>query len=528
MDHSLNSGCGPPNKKSRERSNNIPNNPRNDDSSMCGHLETHDDIALLKDLFFNLRTSTRTDWSNINIEKRHDFKFWADITHNFGFDILKCVFGIGSSYCDSHALTTYYITSVYGDELRSTSNYVMSLKNEVAFHLLNGMIENRVPGSLRLIIRGNGYTFFENRINELLNTDKINQDALCHNMNALSTLFPYLMEYESVNLSHICFQFVTSKLWKYMWAYIGVNLKGKTDDINEKMFLSFLDLTTTIIYGSRGPGFLKRLHTSSSRYFWNSVLPLVSWSMEKRILCKIVSFISDILLLSVCDGCHETIPTDVYEALKHNVNLSLHNGRSEGFGPFEGLSNSDFKVYYSNTSVVMLMKLEEALSNKVKEITKSMHTIYEISTLGSSRLTIPYNCKNVFESEANKTCDFSTTPIFPRILPCFNFNCPRVYHIDLPQIHLVNNDSINFLYCKMYVKSCQSSSGAESLATAVSDVSMIIGGSPIKTYICPYFMNFPTFAKYIPKSDMSILSTLDHSDFNCVQPDSKNNWNPIF
>ncbi|UKK01114.2 hypothetical protein MACK_001927 [Theileria orientalis] len=518
MDHSGNAGCGPPNKKNRERSDNVPNNRRDDDSSMCGYAETTDDIALLKDLFFNLKTSTRTDWSNINIEKRHDFKFWADVTHNFGFDILKCVFGIGTSYCDNHVLTTYYINSVYGDELRSTSNYVMSLKNEVAFHLLNGMIENRVPGSLRLIIRGNGFTFFENRINDLLNTNQINHDALCHNMNALNTLFPYLMEYESVNLSQLCFQFVTSKLWKYMWAYIGINLKGKTDDFNEKLFLTFLDLSTTIIYGSRGPGFLKRLHTSSSRYFWNSVLPLVSWSMEKRILCKIVSFISDILLLSVCDGCHETIPADVYEALKHNVNLSLHNGKSEGYGPFEGLSNNDFKVYYSNTCVVMLMKLEEALSKKIKEITKSMHTIYEISTLGSSKLTIPYNCKNVLESDDNnKTSDFTTTPIFPRILPCFNFNCHRVYHIDLPQIHVVNNDSINFFYCKKcgIPSYCSERCYNEHWRISHKD-------------ICPYFMNFPTFAKYMPKSDMSILSTVDQWDFNCVQPDSKNNWNPIF
>lgn len=165
---------------------------------MCNLSNEQDDIDLLKDIFYNLKTTSKTDWTNINIERRHDFKFWADVTHNFGFDILKSVFSIGTPYFDNYNFVKYHIKSAFGDNLSSTPNYTLTLRNEVAFQLLSGMIENRIPGSLRLIIRGNGYLFFENRINELLTSKVIDHEALCYNMNSLITLFPYLLEYKSV------------------------------------------------------------------------------------------------------------------------------------------------------------------------------------------------------------------------------------------------------------------------------------------------------------------------------------------
>uniref|UniRef100_A0A3B0MVH6 MYND-type domain-containing protein n=1 Tax=Theileria annulata TaxID=5874 RepID=A0A3B0MVH6_THEAN len=418
------------------------------DSSMCNGSNELDDIDLLRDIFFNLKTSSRTDWSNINIERRHDFKFWADVTHNFGFDILKSVFSIGTSYCDNYNFVKYHIKTVFGDELSSTPNYTLTLRNEVAFHLLSGMIENRIPGSLRLIVRGNGYSFFENRINELLTSKVINHEALCYNMNALMALFPYLLEYKSVNLWQMCFRFVSSKLWKYMWYNVGIKLKSNHEEPVEKMFYTFLELSTVYFYGARGPGFLKKLHSSSTCYLWNSIIPLISWSMDRRILCKIVTFVSDILLLTISDKCLEKVPRDVLKALKHNVKRSLDKGISEGFNLPEGISNVEFKIYHSNICVGMLERLYQVLQANPGDLVGKVHLIYDLSSLSSSKITVPYKCKNIFEPINEEKVNFSPTKIFPRVLPCFNYECSRVYHLDLPQIHLVNNEQVNFFYCK--------------------------------------------------------------------------------
>eukprot|EP00375_Theileria_parva_P000941 XP_763611.1 hypothetical protein [Theileria parva strain Muguga] len=246
----------------------------------------------------------------------------------------------------------------------------------------------------------------------------------------------------------MCFRFVSSKLWKYMWSHVGIKLKSKHEEPVEKMFYTFLELSTVYFYGSRGPGFLKKLHSSSSCYLWNSIIPLISWSMDRRILCKIVSFISDILLLTISDKCLDQVPKEVFKALKHNVKRSLDKGISEGFNSPDSISNVEFNMYHSNACVGMLERLYQVLQSNTQDFEKKVHLIYDLSSLSSSKITVPYKCKNIFESVNEKKVNFSSNKIFPRVLPCFNYECSRVYHIDLPHIHLFNNEQINFFYCK--------------------------------------------------------------------------------
>ncbi|EKX73404.1 conserved hypothetical protein [Theileria equi strain WA] len=490
-----------------------------DTSSSYDHKSLDTEIRQLKELFFNLRPSSKANWTNICIDKRHDFKFWAHITHELGFNILKCVFSIGMPYEDQLAVTQYLVKSDFGDTLCTSTCYISTLRNEIAFHLLSGMIENRLPGSIRLILRGNGYQFFEARINQLLFTDgNFDVDAICHNINAINTLFPFLLEYKSVNLQNMCHRLLTSKLWKFIWKYVITQF----DDENkgyDKLFTTFLDMTSTFLYGARGSGFLKKLHTTASAYFWGYMLELLTWNTNHKALCKLIVFTADVLLLSFADRCLNVIPEEIIDGLNAKMNNAIKKADSEIITTEKIIEKNHIKSYYSEMAYDFLKKMLLALSCENKEpnnkqIRKNIPLLYEISSLSMSTLTIPLISDNLFEVEPRKPkFGLSENKIFPRILPCFNDGCDRNFHIDTPQVHL--DQELEFFYCP----SC-------GIPSYCSEECYRQHWKFSHREICPYFQSFPTFAKYLPQENKTIVSTLEN--FSLSSAGSDGDWTLIF
>lgn len=224
--------------------------PVPNDATSVSHA-TRDELEILKELFFHSIITQKLDWAGICSAKQHDFKFWANITHALGPFILKSIFNADMPFEDSRDMDRMSLLQ-YGtpDSTRYRENYVHNLKCRVSFLLLSGMIDNRLPGSLRLLVRGNCYQFLEYRINQLLNdVSKYDVEAMCFNLRALKAIFPYLQEHQPLKLSSVCYKFLVSRFWRFMWLEVGVSLK--TDPSSEKclLFSTFLELASVIFYG---------------------------------------------------------------------------------------------------------------------------------------------------------------------------------------------------------------------------------------------------------------------------------------
>ncbi|GIX62218.1 MYND Zn finger containing protein, putative [Babesia caballi] len=98
----------------------------------------------LKELFFHSRLNPQLDWTGLCLEKQHDFKFWANVTHSLGLLIMKSVFNADMPFEDAREIRRMNPRGKEGGDEAD------ELKSRVAFVLLSGMLSNRVPGSLRL------------------------------------------------------------------------------------------------------------------------------------------------------------------------------------------------------------------------------------------------------------------------------------------------------------------------------------------------------------------------------------------
>ncbi|KAK2196053.1 hypothetical protein BdWA1_002652 [Babesia duncani] len=414
------------------------------------------EVEILKDLFFRYNIPPGKDCATICIEKHHDLKFWALVTHDMGISIMRTLFSLDLPYQDQMHFTNigYFIKSKFNNENFELFNYITGIKNQVATLLLSGMIENRIPGSLRLILRCNGYQFFEHRINTLLSLefDKIDTMALSYNLKALSIIFPYLLEYKEVKLSRICYKFITSGLWKFMWIDLGTVLRKRADSDSDlractnegTLFISFLDLLSVVFYGSRGPGLLKRLYESCSASLWETVCTLIAWGIDLEVLTRVISFVADLLVLGISDSCVHCIPPLYMKKLL----LVVSDVESIAREYCNELNNKLFDTrnslveYHARIALEMLTKLKAVLMTENKG---EFDTLYSISFMAINTLTIP-----ILDSShtlSTKKGIFKEQRQFPRILPCFNNKCSRVYHVELPEYHLDQSD-MDFFYCK--------------------------------------------------------------------------------
>ncbi|ORM41181.1 uncharacterized protein BXIN_0366 [Babesia sp. Xinjiang] len=471
-------------------------------------VTTDNTLDYIKELFFHSKIRGNLDWPGLCLEKQHDFKFWANVTHSLGMFILKSIFNADIPFEDSREVRRMTLMSsrdigLMGHE-RRTSNYVNELQIRVSFVLLSGMLANRIPGSLRLIARSHGYQYFEHRITTLLNDfPNIDAPALCFNINALRTLLPFLQETASVNLSAVCQGLLTSKFWKIMWLDIGVCLKRQNDTEKSLLFSTFLELASEICYGTRSQSLFKRLYTSSPNSLWDPIFLVLSWKIEPKVLCRLVTFVADLLLISLQDGCFDLIGQDCLSKLMQCVVNTESEGRTylETYATQTLDQRNEFYHHYALIAVDMLHNLDLVLQGASDKLSsENVRQLYEISSLGTAKMTLPPVPGN--NEDSSVKFDYSETRTFPRVLPCFNGECRQLFHLDMPQLHVHDADP-QFAYCKRcgIPSYCSSSCANTHWESSHRDV-------------CGFFRVPPTFARFVSPMTVNgspILQTLDNS-----------------
>lgn len=446
-----------------------------------------DELDILKDLFFRSTVTRKIDWTNLFSERQHDFKFWANVTNTLGPFILKCVFNSSMPFKDTCELQrTMDLGSESGVPSVYMANYITNLKRHVSFLLLSGMINNRLPGSLRLIVRGHGYQFFESRINLLL-ADLTNYDvnALCFNMKALQTLFPYLQEHQPIKLSTVCYRFLTSRFWRFMWLEVAASLKTCPNSGKGELFSTFLELASVLCYGSRSSSFLKRLYKTCMKSLWDPILVVLSWSLEPKVLCRMITYIADLLLMSYQDKCHDLIDRGILKLLMQHVK-EAHDSGVEYMGVYKTQTideRNDFYHHYATIAIRML----EALSTCIKSLLENklgddLRTLYDLTSIGIAKMTLLPSAEGTVS--ASVKYNYVEEKIFTRVLPCFNPECLRIFHVDMPHLH-IDGQPLDFRYCSMCGIPCYCS---ESCAQLHWDAS--------HREVCGFFKALPTFSRF--------------------------------
>lgn len=450
---------------------------------------TRDELQTLKELFFHSIIPQQLDWAGICSAKQHDFKFWANVTHALGPFILKSIFNADMPFEDSRDVDRMSLfQSEAAVSTRYIDNYVQNLKSCVSFLLLSGMIDNRLPGSLRLLVRGRCYSFFEYRINQLLNdVSRYDVEAMCFNLRALKTLFPYLQEHQPLKLASVCYKFLVSRFWRFMWLEVGVGLKTEPSSERSVLFSVFLELASVIFYGSRSGSLLKQLYTSCMKSIWDPILSLLSWSLDPKVLCRLISFIADLLLMSFQDGCIQRIDGECLKSLLQEVNAAHMQGKEYLDTYFTQTldERNEFYHYFASIAVAMLEQLSVILKDKCDNGTNhNVQLLYELSSIGIAKMTLPPHVDAPGTSPVK--FNYMDTRVFPRVLPCFNADCIRIFHIDMPQLH-VNDTSLDFMYCSRCGVPSYCSKACASVHWEASHKE-----------VCGFFRSLPTFAKFNP------------------------------
>ncbi|GBE59480.1 MYND finger protein [Babesia ovata] len=478
--------------------------------------DTNDDLDELKQLFFHSRLKPKFDWAGLCLERQHDFKFWANVTHTFGLLVLKNIFNSNLPFEDSNELQRMLELDedrvCYGncvesarssDAVTHADNSLMDFKTRVSFILLSGLLSNRVPGSLRLIVRCHGYQYFEHRISELMNDfPKFDAAAVCFNMNALRILLPYLLEPQSVNLSNVCYRFLTSRFWRIMWLDVGVGLKQHPSTERAQLFGTFLELASTICYGTRSPALLKRLYGSCLKSLWDPIFAVLTWRLGPKLLCRVLTFVADMLMMSFQDNCLDMLDGNFLSKLIQCAKEAQSDGeRYLSRYLLQTLDDrNEFYHHFARIAVDMLRALLQALANAVEgRVNECVSDLYDLSSLGIAKLIMPPHAGD--RGEAHVRFDYSDTRVFPRVLPCFNTDCSRVFHLDMPQLH-VDSETPEFRYC--------SRCGVPSYCSAACADSHWEAGH---RQVCNFLRTPPTFARFIasvPDSGNVMLRTFDN------------------
>ncbi|EDO07788.1 MYND finger family protein [Babesia bovis T2Bo] len=489
--------------------------PTGESATSATHVEAYpscqsnDDLQHLKDLFFHSKLNPNFDWVGLCLVHQHDYKFWANVTHTLGMLILKTLFNSDVPFEDSHAFGL------------SDCNYVNGVKVRAAFVLLGGLLSNRLPGSLRLIVRGNGYQFFEHRIGRLLrDIPDFDEDAICFNMNALRTLLPFLQECTTVRLNSLCHRFITSGFWRVMWMEVGMGLKSACSTQRLKLFCNFLELASTIFFGSRSSTFFKRMYTSCANSLWDPVVLVLSWALGPRACCNMVTFVADILLMSHQDGCLDDLPGSCLDSLHKCITTTVSEGESylELYDSQTLDERNEFRHHYATIAVSMLKSLDKVLTcQKNRTIEMALGDLYDISSLGTAKMTLP-----PFPGSTEQTgpkFDFSEWRVFPRVLPCFNKECTRILHLDMPELH-IDGELPDFRYCDQ----C----GIPSYCSA--ECASAHWDSYHKE-VCGFFRAPPTFARFMPHSPddgIVVLQTMEDNWMMTPFIDEKGNLLTLF
>ncbi|CDR96459.1 MYND Zn finger containing protein, putative [Babesia bigemina] len=504
-------------------------------STTCYRSETtKDELDELKQLFFHSTLKPKFDWAGLCLERQHDFKFWANVTHTFGLLIVRNIFNSNTSCEDAIELQRMAMLNedrdCYGhcqefarssDAIAYTDDSLADFKTRVSFILLSGLLSNRIPGSLRLIVRCNGYQYFEHRISELMNDfPKFDVSAVCFNMNALRILIPYLLEPQSVNLSNVCHRFLTSRFWRIMWLDVGVGLKQRPSTERGQLFGAFLELASTICYGTRSPALLKRLYGSCLKSLWDPIFAVLTWRLGPKLLCRVLTFVADMLMMSFQDNCLDMLDNSFLSKLSQCAKEALADGeRYLSRYLLQTLDDrNEFYHHFARIATEMLKALLQALANAMQgHVNKCVEDLYDISSLGTAKLILPPHAGD--SGEAHVRFDYSDTRVFPRVLPCFNTDCKRVFHLDMPQLH-VDSDTPEFCYC--------SRCGVPSYCSAACADSHWEAGH---RQVCSFLRAPPTFAKFIapmPDSGNILLRTFDNECTMAPECDDAGNVLTVF
>ncbi|GFE52879.1 MYND finger domain-containing protein, putative [Babesia ovis] len=457
------------------------------------------DIEYLKELFFHSKLRPALDWAGLCLNKQHDFKFWANVSHSLGLFVLKSIFNADIPFEDSRVLRG--VPSPDTGSVQSV-NYIEEIKVRTSFVLLSGMLANRIPGSLRLIVRCNGYQYFEHRVSTIMREfPNFDVEALCFNMNALRTLLPFLQECQPVKLSNICHRFITSAFWRLMWLEVGVHLKDNPNTQRSQLFCTFLELASTICFGARSPTLLKRLFTSCLDSLWDPICSVLSWRVDPKVSCRVVTFIADLLIMGHQDGCIDLLTKQCLSKLM-NFATKAHSAGEKYLDRYATQTldeKNEFYHHYAVIAVEMLDDLAVVLKGMLDgSPDENMHLLYDISSLGTAKMTLP-PCE-VNDNESGPRYDYSDTRVFPRVLPCFNVGCKRVFHLDMPELHL-EGDFPDFSYCDR----C-------GITTYCSPECATSHWDSSHKDICAFLRAPPTFARFVPaihEDGVPILQTID-------------------
>ncbi|PFH34859.1 hypothetical protein BESB_068920 [Besnoitia besnoiti] len=274
--------------------------------------------------------------------------FWVDVFHSVWLPLAMERFQI--------FFTNYKSAGFLGwDEASSVCDWVYYSRTlprmfRLANYLMAGALESRIAGLHRLLFRLNALSFFsyrvswslhfsyyEKKIYSLPNRKQIlledgetldpvpmavlatkllrkllNNSTACtaarYNIDAISLLWPYVLEYKDTTVSKeaLCLRIFTSPLTNGFFAILA---RGEVPEMPQSVNLmhSYFLLLTEFLYGGRPAGFfqlLSRSFDTAVPCIWSQVNSALRSASIRNIflLSDILTFVTDLLYLTCLDG----------------------------------------------------------------------------------------------------------------------------------------------------------------------------------------------------------------------------------